>query len=365
MKSILILVVSLFATQSFAQTFGVKFGLAFTKYEAVSNRGTNPAVPRSNITASFKPGLVAGGFAEFRVKENLILRSGLELVTKGSDEAGTYTDITGTFTYQERINFTAFDVPVDLLYRSKNNGPKWFVGGGLTPGLLIESRLNKLDLGANAMTGFAFPAGLEVSLAYTHGLLNVATNSFDYKSLKNRHLSFTFGYHFQKMTTAARSNGAIPTAAAKPPVIAPSEAPNILYAEAGGPGGLLSFNYDTRFKKSYKGMGIRAGLGLLFDFYGAGYAVPVALNYLTGEGASHLELAGGLSYFHFKERNQDSWFNFPNESFVTPFVWVGYRYQPLQKKIVFRAGFTQFTKFGMPDVLQFPAPSLSFGYSLR
>lgn len=128
---------------------------------------------------------------------------------------------------------------------------------------------------------------------------------------------------------------------------------------------MLSFNYDTRLTKSHAGLGIRAGAGLLFDFYSFGYAVPVALNYLVGEGDHHLEAAAGVSLFHFKERNQDSWFDFAEDNFVTPFAWIGYRYQPVQKKFVFRAGFTQFTRSGMPVVLRFPVPGFSFGYSIR
>lgn len=359
MKSFLLLFVCLLAVESFSQSFGVKAGLALTTYSAVSNRESNPNVSRSNISTSFKPSVIAGGFVDFGLSEKVLFRSGLELVVKGGDESGTYTDITGSFPYNSRFNFTAFDVPVDVLYTvGRQTVPHLFFGGGLTPSLLIETGLNKFDLGANAQAGYAFSFGLEASVAYTHGLLNVATHSFDYKSLKNQHLSFTLGYRFKRPASTSKSEAEpTPPTATKPT--------RVLYAEVGGPGGFLSFNYDTRLTKSYTGLGIRAGVGILFDPYSVGFTVPVALNYLTGEGAHHLELSGGASFFHFKEKNQDGWFNFSEENFVAPFVWVGYRYQPVQNKFVFRAGFTQFTKSGMPLVLRLPVPSLSFGYSLQ
>jgi hypothetical protein len=141
-----------------------------------------------------------------------------------------------------------------------------------------------------------------------------------------------------------------------------------VYAELSGPGGFLSFNYDTRLTKSSNGLGVRAGVGFLFDFYNAGYTVPAGLNYLVGKENNFLELGAGISFFHFKEKNQDSWFNFDKENFLTQFISVGYRYQPLHKNFTFRAGLCQFfNDHNLPTILGLPAlyPSLSFGYSIR
>ncbi|WP_017257377.1 hypothetical protein [Pedobacter arcticus] len=68
-----------------------------------------------------------------------------------------------------------------------------------------------------------------------------------------------------------------------------------------GDGLFFSINYDTRFKTSNKGLGLRAGVGILF-----GAALPVSINYLIGNSnkRSFLELgAGGTVYFKYKSFN--------------------------------------------------------------
>ena len=62
-----------------------------------------------------------------------------------------------------------------------------------------------------------------------------------------------------------------------------------------GQGLILSINYDTRFKPSNKGFGLRAGIGFIL-----GVNVPVSVNYLIGNNnrRSFLELGvGGTIYF--------------------------------------------------------------------
>lgn len=230
------------------------------------------------------------------------------------------------------------------------------------PGVLIETGLSRFDIGAQVQAGYTFPAGVELGVNYNHGLLNVASTSFDYQSLYNRYAGITVGYRFGKRHTGQPQPVKDPE---RPDKATVTGAPKVLFAELGGPGGLLSLNYDTRFQKSVNGLGIRFGLGLLFDPYSSGISIPVALNYLAGTQSHFLEVAGGASFIRFKEENQDSWYNFEKESFLAPFAWAGYRYQPLHQKFVFRAGFTQFFGVGMPVFMKLPVPSLSFGYSLR
>jgi hypothetical protein len=330
-------------------------------YRAESNRAANPMVPKAVLSASFKPGFVVGGFADWQLRENWVLRSGLDIVVKGGNEKGIYHDVNGiSYPYETRYNFTAFDLPLNLLYKKRiGQGP--FLGGGLVPGILIEGGLNKFDLGANAVVGYAFGAGLELAINYNQGLLNVAGQYSDYKSLQNRYLGLSLGYRFGKAVASGPATGEQLPEVQKPD----TERAKAVYAELGGPGGFLSLNYDTRFRKATSGLGIRFGAGLIFDPYGAGFTLPLAFNYLAGRGPHFLELAGGASFFHFQQRNQDGWFGFEKENFLAPFAWAGYRYQPLHKKFVFRAGFNKFIGPDMPGYLQVPVPGLSFGYSIR
>ena len=167
--------------------------------------------------------------------------------------------------------------------------------------------------------------GWAITISYDHRQLGTARNSFDYAAGHSRSL----------------------------------------YAEIGGPSGFLSFNYDWRWQKTQNGIGSRIGIGTFFDPYSIGFSLPVAVNYLFGSHVHFFELAGGASFFHFKEKNQDGWFDFSKENFVAPFVWAGYRYQAAASRFVFRAGLTEFFNRPMPEYLRLPFPSLSFGYSLR
>jgi hypothetical protein len=228
------------------------------------------------------------------------------------------------------------------------------------PGVLIESGLKRYDFGINAVAGYQLANGLNASIAYNHGILNAVKYSADYTSLRNQHVGIALGYSFRQRTGTERFERAKKAEEAA----TPSKAAKSVYAELGSPG-FLSFNYDARLTKSQKGLGIRAGAGLLFDQESAGFTLPVAMNYLIGDRSHFFEAAAGASFYSFRERNQDSWFNFQKTNFVAPFAWVGYRYQPPDMRFVFRGGFAHVFGVGMPRFLRPPVPSLSFGYSIR
>lgn len=353
--------IALLTQPSFAQTIGVKAGLAFATYSAVSNREANPIVPRTINNTSYRTGLTIGGNGDFRLGQKLFLRTGVEMVIKGGVEEGTYTFDGTSSPYRQTNNFVGFDIPIQLLYKTKGSrAPRFILGAGLVPSLLIESGLNRGDLGLGVLAGYELSTGVSLNLAYNEGLVDVATHSFDYKSLKNRHLALTIGYSFKQKDIAERSV----FKTIRQQTTSASRPASAFYAELAGPG-FLSFNYDKRLTKSFKGPGIRAGVGIIFNFNDVGFTVPVALNYLLGYKAHYLELAAGSSFYHIKETNQDAPFNFLKTSFLAPFGWFGYRYQPVERKFVFRAGFTKFIGVRMPKFLDLPHPSLSFGYSIK
>ena len=202
MKLTALLFSAMFSFVSSAQTVGVEVGVAASFYDAVSNHDVNPNAPRTNITTLPKPGLVLGAHADFGLNGHLYLRAGLLMIVKGGVEEGLYVPVNGTGgPYSNKMNFVALDVPLSLVHKTGAAGkPRWLFGAGLVPGLLIEGGLNKFDFGAGALVGYEMPSGLHGNLSYNHGLANVATNSFDYKSLYNRSLAFTVGYHFGHKT---------------------------------------------------------------------------------------------------------------------------------------------------------------------
>jgi len=359
MRRLILFILTLLSIQSFGR-FGIKAGLAMASYRVTPNDNNNLGFSRSNISTSFRKGWMAGGYADYDLTPNLMFRPSLEIVIKGGIERGFYRASWGSGDYENRSKFVAFDFPLNFLYRPNKSGSHFFVGGGPVPGVLIESGLKRFDFGVNAVAGYQLANGLNASIAYNHGIMNAVRWSADYKSLRNQHFAFALGYSFRQRTVTERIERAKKAEEAN----TPTKAAKAMYAELGSPG-FLSFNYDARVTKSYKGLGVRAGVGLLFDQEGFGFTLPVAANYLIGDRTHFLGLAAGASFYSFKERNQDSWFNFRETDFVAPFGWVGYRYQPPDMRFVFRGGYGHVFVAGMPGFLRAPVPSLSFGYSIR
>jgi hypothetical protein len=297
----------------------------------------------------------------FFLNKNWVFRPGLSFITKGANESGTYTGNGLSHPYTSRFNFTAIDLPLNIIYKTKAGRGHLLLGGGIVPGLLTTYSLDKFDVGVNGLAGYEMSNGFSANITYQHGLMNVATNAFYYESLKNRHLGIVLGYRFRQPITARQ--GEIKTETApSPALLKPAKA---VFAELGGPGGFPSLNFDTRLAKSAKGWGLRIGVGSLNDQDGEGFSIPVAFNYLAGKRSHFFEMGIGAGFYHFTEHNESSFFDFPEENSVIPFVWLGYRFQPEEKRFFFRAGLNQFLQSGTGEFMNFPLPALSFGYSFR
>ena len=360
MKKLLVVFFLLANAQTFAQKFGITGGLALPTYVAVG-KTYRPGYSKSDITTSSKIGIILGGFVDLALTKQLLFRPGIQLVTKGAVENNTFTNNGTPYRFTEYINFTALDIPLNIIYKIKTGKGNLLLGGGVVPGILSDYRFDGLDFGTNVLTGYELPNGISANITYTHGLKNVATNAFYYESLKNRHLGIVLGYTFPRQQTTRPGS---PTSATEPSQ-EQSKPTAALFAELGGPGGIPSFNYDTRFAKSRKGLGIRVGVGLLNDQDGEGFAMPVALNYLVGERSDFFEIGAGAGYYSFDEHSQSSFYDFPQDKSLIPFVWFGYRYQPANKQFLFRAGFNKFLVSGTGQIMNFPVPSLSFGYTFK
>ena len=107
-----------------------------------------------------------------------------------------------------------------------------------------------------------------------------------------------------------------------------------VFLELGANGGFLSLNYDTRFSKTGKGLGLRAGIGFIppvnIVFFETPIIItfPVALNYLAGKGPHYWEGGAGVTFATYKTDL------FGEESSGTGVAFVpsiGYRYMPLRK----------------------------------
>jgi hypothetical protein len=97
-----------------------------------------------------------------------------------------------------------------------------------------------------------------------------------------------------------------------------------IFGELGGPG-IISVNYDQRFKNSDNGLGFRVGIGGL-GFGNAGFiTLPVGINYLKGKENHYFEAGGGISAISIFEGTTifDS-----DGSILIGYLNVGYRYLP-------------------------------------
>ncbi len=109
-----------------------------------------------------------------------------------------------------------------------------------------------------------------------------------------------------------------------------------IYFELGGNGLLFSVNYDFRFNKSQKGLGMRLGLGyyiydIIFSSVGS-VSIPIAINHLAGNAPHYFESGIGFTYINNTSKGFISGILPPSSSVQSKgsaFVpSIGYRYQP-------------------------------------
>ena len=117
-----------------------------------------------------------------------------------------------------------------------------------------------------------------------------------------------------------------------------SQAPAMsVYAELGGPG-IASLNFDSRFSAKEDGLGGRLGIGYFKVDQSSVLFVPVGVNYLLGKDQkNYLEVGGGITFVSEKDNGYSS---VSTGAFSTTFghLWFGYRLQPKNDGITFRAG---------------------------
>jgi len=154
----------------------------------------------------------------------------------------------------------------------------------------------------------------------------------------------------------------------------------LYYTEFGGPGLIMSANFDGRFKSNTQlGFGYRIGAGFgvkkfndkRVDDPNTGdthyeevqrsiYAFPIGLNYVFGKpkAKSSFEVGGGISLLS----REVSLFNYEikKQGHVLGFVTFMYRIMPVNGGYSFRIGFTPI--IGTAGDM-FPMGAISFGYA--
>jgi hypothetical protein len=157
---------------------------------------------------------------------------------------------------------------------------------------------------------------------------------------------------------------AAPAVSAQPSAVG---APNGVYLELLGNGGLYSVNYDRKLTDR---VSIRLGVGAWTSesFFGGKTTlrtVPLTVNVLGGRGNHRLEAAAGVLV---GRRTRGSVYSSSSETsgFLSLTGTLGYRYQR-QRGFLFRTGFTPFFGLGdeetaYPDKGFLPSIGVSFGF---
>ncbi|MFO8233263.1 MAG: hypothetical protein R6U20_11415 [Longimonas sp.] len=133
------------------------------------------------------------------------------------------------------------------------------------------------------------------------------------------------------------------------------EANNSIYTELGGTGFLYTLNYDYRINRDWSARlgAMRAGaFGVTFT------NIPLTASYLWGTN-HNLEVGLGAMYLGVSLDTEGDDFGGISDDTVAGTAIIGYRYQPTDGGIIFRAGITPaFGDFGIV-----PWGGLSVGYS--
>ncbi|GHT38369.1 hypothetical protein AGMMS49965_01520 [Bacteroidia bacterium] len=129
---------------------------------------------------------------------------------------------------------------------------------------------------------------------------------------------------------------------------------------------VYSVNYDRRFFEGDGGLGGHIGLGYIpvQDFLGLSevhfFSVPASVYYLIGKQGNYFEVGTGVSLLSIVDTKGG--FHIGGNLLGT--LCIGYRRQPLDKGLLFRAGITPFVALNSSGLFGLPFyPGMSFGYA--
>jgi hypothetical protein len=128
---------------------------------------------------------------------------------------------------------------------------------------------------------------------------------------------------------------------------------NNVYVECLGNGLLYSFNYEYMPQDNFSA---RIGAGYLADTETSVALIPVMGNYLMRESSHRFELGAGATIILIDGKGE---YMKQKASAAIPTLTAGYRYQPREGGMIFRAGFTPL--FGKDTFV--PSVGLSIGQS--
>jgi hypothetical protein len=114
---------------------------------------------------------------------------------------------------------------------------------------------------------------------------------------------------------------------------AQGEFKNSVQIEGLGHGYYYSINYERIFSKK-----TTAKIGLMA--INRGFAIPFLAEKYFGNAPNHFELSGGVTYAYYNPIEPENLKVF--ESSLAGTLFIGYRYQPVPARFIFKIGYTPF-----------------------
>ena len=184
--------------------FGFTAGAAFANYKTKVGGETDKI--------NSKVGLTAGILVDIPVSKNFSFQPAVNFVQKGTKDEET----SGGVTEKIKLNINCIEVPLNLLYNASGNTGNFFIGAGPSLAFALSGKLKYddgtdaltekinfgsgddddmkgLDLGANVITGYCFPNGLQISAHYNAGLSNLYPGDSEDGTLKSHYFGFKIG----------------------------------------------------------------------------------------------------------------------------------------------------------------------------
>lgn len=186
LKTIFLITLFFITPFSFGQkpAIGIKAGLAFSN-ATIEHTNPDDGAP---YKAPARAGVLGGLFLDIPSGKKLIVRPGIEVVSKGWKE-GNYP-----------VLFTFLDFPLNILYKISSGNGNFLAGGGPSIGVPIRDYYSayplKTEYGVNGLIGYQLAIGFSFNLNYTYGLSNASKKNQFISRISNRYLGITLGYSF-------------------------------------------------------------------------------------------------------------------------------------------------------------------------
>lgn len=221
MKNLILIVVFSIVTNFIANAQSPRIG--FTAGATFAN--LKAKADGESESAKSKVGLTAGILIDVPLSKNFSFQPALNFVQKGTQDEETFMGVTDKY----KMTINAIELPLNLLYNASSNTGNFFIGAGPSLAFNISGKVKyddgtdsysedikfgnnededdfkAMDFGANFLTGYRFPNGLQISGHYNVGLSNLFIEGSSDYSLKSSYFGVKIGLLLNGKNNSAKS----------------------------------------------------------------------------------------------------------------------------------------------------------------